>query len=121
MGKITFVTGDGLNNGQPYGPANKSQFTAYVTGDGLNFAYTYGPANNSPFTAYDRDNDVWRAGNCAHKYQCGWWFHHCFQANLNGKYGRYRTYAFGLGIKWYTFQNDWRAYKRSEMKIRPEN
>ena len=37
------------------------------------------------FTTYDRDNDK-VSGNCADRWNGGWWFNACFEALLNGVY-----------------------------------
>jgi len=42
--------------------------------------------NNMKFSTFDNDNDRYTFGNCASKYQSGWWFNDCFLSNLNGVY-----------------------------------
>ncbi|XP_037821970.1 ficolin-2-like [Lucilia sericata] len=38
--------------------------------------------NGYKFSTYDRDNDN-STGNCAYKWKAGWWYHSCYNSNLN--------------------------------------
>ena len=51
-----------------------------VTGDQL--SYHSGQA----FTTKDRDQDNWPNHNCAVDYHGGWWYHFCYDVNLNGRF-----------------------------------
>ena len=82
------------------------------------FGYT-GDASDSlgnnhrgrPFSTMDHDNDVW-SENCALRWQSGWWYHYCYDANLNGPYGNV------IGVRWHLWKNG-EALKSSVMRIRP--
>ncbi|BFZ12542.1 hypothetical protein BsWGS_15581 [Bradybaena similaris] len=74
--------------------------------------------NHRMFSTPDRDNDVRREANCAHEWEAGWWFDHCWYALLNGPYQN-RSDVSWRGLAW----NSWKReqLKASEMKIRPVN
>ena len=66
------------------GPENKYRLTVSGgTGDGSD-ALAY--HNGQYFSTYDRDNDGWGGGNCAYKFQGGWWYRSCHNSNLNGRH-----------------------------------
>ena len=67
---------------------------------------------NKPFSTYDQDNDMWPR-NCAVSYLGAWWYEHCHDANLNGKWGE-GSYK---GLRWSSFSNQ-NSVSFSEMKIR---
>ncbi|KAF3706969.1 Angiopoietin-2 [Channa argus] len=66
---------------------------------------------------------------CAEISHAGWWFHQCFQANLNGVYykgGRYSLKAQNLlgpdGIIWFSWKDsDFYSLKAVTMMIRPRS
>jgi hypothetical protein len=58
------------------------------------------------FTTYDQDNDKKFTGNCASKYEAGWWHNWCYDACLNGPWAPgswswawYPTVTSGTDIK----------------------
>ncbi|BFZ25714.1 hypothetical protein BsWGS_28753 [Bradybaena similaris] len=51
-----------------------------TAGDGLS------RHNSQFFTTYDRDNDQ-DSGNCAAIHSGAWWYHGCYDSNLNGVFG----------------------------------
>ena len=67
---------------------------------------------NKPFSTHDQDNDMWPR-NCAVSYLGAWWYEHCHDANLNGKWGE-GSYK---GLRWSSFSNQ-NSVSFSEMKIR---
>ncbi|XP_071837573.1 ryncolin-2-like isoform X3 [Apostichopus japonicus] len=78
---------------------------------------------NQAFSTYDRDNDIYKGGNCAVMYHGAWWYNNCHRSNLNGDYHTvednpnqgYR----GVSISW-RFPTGWYFnIKYTEMKIRP--
>ncbi|XP_028517410.1 ryncolin-1-like [Exaiptasia diaphana] len=74
--------------------------------------------NNWAFTTKDRDNDGHR-GNCAVERTGAWWYYHCAESNLNGKYLGNIVKAGGL--EWQKYKSDYQSFKASEMKLRPQN
>ncbi|XP_040928895.1 fibroleukin-like [Betta splendens] len=66
---------------------------------------------------------------CAEISHSGWWFHQCFQANLNGVYykgGRYSLKAHNLlgpdGIVWFSWKkSDFYSLKAVTMMVRPRS
>jgi len=63
------------------------------------------------FSTKDKDNDD-SIGNCAINHHGAWWYRHCYESNLNGKYG-VRDYT---GSTWSSSQYIYATY--TEMKIR---
>ncbi|XP_053692433.1 homeobox protein invected [Sabethes cyaneus] len=56
----------------------------FVGGDGGD---SFSSHNGMKFSTIDRKNDkVPGRGSCAMLYDSGWWFDHCYYANLNGEY-----------------------------------
>jgi len=84
--------------------------------------------NGHMFTAKDNDNDI-TTGNCADAAQGGWWYHKCYQSNLNGIWmSKERSIATKgaktndnvIGIVWnYVFNSSaFYSLKSVEMKVR---
>ncbi|KAJ8311510.1 hypothetical protein KUTeg_010865 [Tegillarca granosa] len=80
-----------------------------TAGDGLKYH------NGSKFSTKDRDYDGGR-GNCAHTYSGAWWYKHCHQSNLNGKYMKGSNSA--SSMNWHFFYNNYLSLRISEMKIK---
>ena len=55
--------------------------------------------------------------NCAKSYHAGWWFNHCYSANLNGMY-RKTAVKTEHSVNWYTFGNEHLALKKIRLMIR---
>ncbi|KAM3910824.1 ficolin-2-like [Leptodactylus fuscus] len=74
--------------------------------------------NLMKFSTKDQDNDL-NKGDCATVCSSGWWYNHCYHANLNGLYlvGEHSNKK--IGLHWHTGKGLTYSYKRSEMKIRP--
>lgn len=73
---------------------------------------------NSAFSTKDRDNDSC-SGNCAARYNGGWWFNCCAYSNLNGYYYHGPHKSDHDGVNWRTWKGGSYSAKRAEMKIRP--
>ncbi|XP_078485060.1 microfibril-associated glycoprotein 4-like isoform X1 [Ciona intestinalis] len=70
------------------------------------------------FSTFDRDNDNHDINNCAKKFQGGWWYNSCMNANLNGLYGPCETYRTYLHFKTLNTYSDGTLTK-VEMKFKP--
>ena len=78
-----------------------------------------GPHNGMQFSTKDRDNDVWRSGNCASSNIYGrgaWWYVSCAESNLNGLYRS--GLNGGQGVSWYRFLAKHFSLKFAQMKLR---
>ena len=74
--------------------------------------------NNMAFSTKDRDNDKASSTNCAVYYTGAWWYFHCHDSNLNGKYlGRKND---NRGARWSSFRG-FLSLKFTEMKLRPSS
>uniref|UniRef100_A0A6P4FGD3 Fibrinogen-like protein 1 isoform X1 n=2 Tax=Drosophila rhopaloa TaxID=1041015 RepID=A0A6P4FGD3_DRORH len=72
------------------------------------------------FSTIDRDNDA-SSLDCAKKYSSGWWFVDCFKSSLNGKYHLSGTSAFGEGVNWHLWNEDYTtSLTFVEIIIRPK-
>lgn len=97
-----------------------------TAGDALEFTGLDGARlhQGAPFSTFDRDNDNWEGGNCAQKFNAGWWFNDCYWANLNGPYVTRLTgwppCTEGKCIAWRTISNyeDY-SLKFVEMEVLP--
>ena len=67
-----------------------------------------------PFSTKDNDNDMWPY-SCANRHEGGWWFVHCINSDLNGKY--YPSGPNSYGIQWDRWRNDY-SLQACSMKIR---
>ena len=82
---------------------------AGTAGDALAVQKSY------PFSTFDRDNDGW-PNNCAEYYSGAWWYEHCHDSNLNGKWGA----GDNKGPRWNHFSSA-NPVSFSEMKVRRLN
>ena len=73
--------------------------------------------NGMRFTTRDNDNDS-SGGNCAQSYTGAWWYHSCYDSNLNGRYFNTETNN-NEGIKWWRWKST--TLKSSQMKTRHNN
>ncbi|XP_022810146.1 ficolin-2-like [Stylophora pistillata] len=87
---------------------------------GANFKFHFIPGTagdslkqhgSSSFTTKDQDNDSY-GGNCADRYKGGWWYHRCYNSNLNGVYRPGKDSPYAGGVSW----NIWNSFKRAQMK-----
>ncbi|XP_049548234.1 ryncolin-4-like [Anopheles darlingi] len=68
------------------------------------------------FSTKDRDNDVDSTTHCAQKHEGAWWYSHCSEANLNGRYIREKNEK---ALYWYFFHDNYEGLDYSKMMIRP--
>lgn len=81
-------------------------------------ADSLGRSREMNFSTYDSDNDLW-SGHCALRFQGGWWYNSCHDANLNGRYHKGHHESYADGINWYHWKGFHYSLKSAEMKIRP--
>ncbi|XP_060666373.1 fibrinogen-like protein 1 [Drosophila nasuta] len=82
------------------------EFTGTFIEDGMRYN------NNMKFTTFDRDNDKVDNGNCAYRYESGWWYSACSNCNLNAPYGLY--------LRWWDLHFNNILLKEVKMLIRPK-
>ena len=66
------------------------------------------PHNGMKFSTPDNDNDKSSSRNCTAYYKTGWWYHHCYNFNINTQPPRVRGNSLGDALF-------------VEMKIRPKD
>ncbi|KAK0065285.1 BpsFReD18.1 [Biomphalaria pfeifferi] len=69
--------------------------------------------NSMSFSTYDKDNDL-SSSYCATTYLSAWWYHSCYQSNLNGQW---RSKVNSNGVIWSSLSNS-ESVSFTEMKIR---
>ncbi|XP_017845169.2 fibrinogen-like protein 1 [Drosophila busckii] len=69
------------------------------------------------FSTPDRDNDV-NPTNCAKHFQSGWWFHKCYNCNLNGVYTMTDSKKDLDVLQWRTWHH--KPLRFVQMMIRPK-
>ncbi|KAH8377916.1 hypothetical protein KR093_007870, partial [Drosophila rubida] len=57
-------------------------------------------------------------GGCAEIFQSGWWFHSCYDSNLNGIYNENARKIDEPGVKWHSWTDN--SLKFVQMMIRPK-
>ncbi|XP_069102188.1 angiopoietin-related protein 7-like [Argopecten irradians] len=75
--------------------------------------------NGYDFSTYDRDNDSIK-GNCASNHKSAWWYHDCYDSNLNGIYIVDGGITEVSSMLWRNFPHTdaWSTLKKCTMKIR---
>ena len=96
----------------------KLQVAGYsgTAGDSIQHSISGHNLTGMAFSTPDRDNDF-DSGNCARRYNSGWWYNSCMCSQLNGAY-RHDTTSSWQGVHWYTFAGYSRSLKFVEMKLR---
>ena len=97
---------------------NVGQFSGNV-GD------SFSTHNGYPFSTFDNDNDILTppdTRNCAELTKGAWWYHGCYESNLNGlNYGTGVSTPVYKGILWEKFSGFSDSLKSDIMAIRPKN
>ena len=71
------------------------------------------------FSTRDKDHDTHQR-SCSVKYHGCWWYRHCHDANLNGRYYKEgERPAHGVGITWENWKGDFVSLKSVTMQMRP--
>ncbi|KAI8126138.1 hypothetical protein FF38_08404 [Lucilia cuprina] len=73
--------------------------------------------NGYKFSTYDRDNDD-TSGNCAKHFSGAWWYHSCYDSNLNGLYLMGKISHTQGGMSWNEFRGLNYALRFAQMMIR---
>ncbi|XP_069182047.1 techylectin-5A [Procambarus clarkii] len=66
-------------------------------------AFTY--HHGRPFTSNDRDNDLYKDGNCATYFSGAWWYDRCYDAHLNGVFPATPDRQNASFITWWAHEN----------------
>ena len=75
--------------------------------------------NGMQFSTRDEDHDT-DAKSCSVKYHGSWWYFHCHDASLNGRYYEEgKTGEWGKGIIWQNWTGDRVSLKTVTMQMRP--
>ncbi|XP_065335436.1 angiopoietin-related protein 7-like isoform X2 [Cloeon dipterum] len=100
--------------------SEKTNYRLTLAGYSGNASDSFSSHNGTPFSTIDRTNDkAPECCPCAKTYSSGWWFHSCFEANLNGEYFLDPEGATDFqGIIWEKWRDDY-SLAGTEMKIRP--
>ena len=73
----------------------------------------------SSFSTRDKDNDLWKIGDCAVHLKGGWWMVACTSAHLNNLYPKSKpSYSDIERMSWHNWKNRFGDISYSEMKIR---
>ncbi|XP_062374768.1 microfibril-associated glycoprotein 4-like [Sardina pilchardus] len=107
----SFAVSPGVVNAEPDG--YKLFVDGFVDGGAGDAMKTH---NNRKFTTFDKDNDPnW--GNCAEKFEGGFWYGTCGDANLNGIYMWGQRHA--NSCRWFTWKKANYSLKSIKMMMRP--
>lgn len=90
---------------------SEEEYILSIDGHSGNASDSLKQHNNMKFSTHDNDNDRYH-GNCARSDIGAWWYHLCYDSNLNGYYDP------GRGVIWRQHGRLAR-FIRVEMKIRP--
>ncbi|KAH9490837.1 Techylectin-5A [Bulinus truncatus] len=77
-----------------------------------NISNDFASHNGAMFATPDNDNDL----QCGCFYNVGWWFHKCFDVNLNGKTGNSTDES--MGAVWESLTSQKGAIESAEMSFR---
>jgi ficolin len=69
------------------------------------------------FSTKDQDHDV-SPHSCALQFFGAWWYQHCLDSNLNGKYLGGSHTSFADGIEWRAWTGHYYSLKSTKMMIR---
>ncbi|XP_060591631.1 ryncolin-4-like [Ruditapes philippinarum] len=117
--RVDLIDQEGLEGYAEYSSFSiGNEATKYV----LNIAGHNGTASDSlvekhdgmMFSTFDQDNDK-VTGNCAKRFEGGWWYRGCQTSNLNGPYGDGDC---NHGMTWKKWRHQCVFMKFTEMKIR---
>ncbi|XP_071098382.1 techylectin-5A-like [Haliotis cracherodii] len=92
------------------------KYRVNFTGYKGNAGDSFGDHNGLQFSTYDSDNDK-SSRNCAQMYKGGWWYHRCYDVNINGLYGVQGD----TGMVWYVLTGWGHAVTQTSMAIRPSD
>jgi ficolin len=70
------------------------------------------------FTTKDKDYDTRPNANCAVVKTGAWWYHTCYNSNLNGRYIPGGITSHWQGMIWFAWKGRDYSVKFSEMKVR---
>ena len=73
--------------------------------------------NGARFSARDRDQDR-SSLSCSQRFQGGWWYNSCHEANPNGRYYNGNHTSFADGVNWKSFRGYQHSLRFFEMKLR---
>jgi len=94
-------------------------YRLWINGFSGNATDSFSGHNGSEFSTVDNINDrAPKCCPCARAYGGGWWFHSCFESNLNGEYHENPLdNDYYRGIIWELWRGDY-SLKSSKMMIR---
>uniref|UniRef100_H2YQP7 Fibrinogen C-terminal domain-containing protein n=1 Tax=Ciona savignyi TaxID=51511 RepID=H2YQP7_CIOSA len=95
----------------------QENYSLKVSGYSGNAGDSLSQHNGRPFSTKDVDNDSFPTGNCGILFRGAWWYHSCYDSNLNGKYLKCQTTS-NRAASWKKFHNDKYSLKFIEMKFR---
>jgi ficolin len=93
------------------------KYTLIIGGYSGNATNGMARQNGMNFTTFDEDNDGGQ-GNCAIAYKGAWWYNHCHDSNLNGRYLSGHHTSPADGVNWHYWKGYHYSLKITEMKLR---